>query len=86
MLAHSEFDMIWSDDHSCKADEEGEMKTRVVNATEFKAKCLSLLDEVAAQDETITITKRGRRSDPPRKGPGNHPEAPGWAKYGLLAT
>jgi prevent-host-death family protein len=36
------------------------MKARVVNATEFKAKCLALLDEVEAQAGTITITKRGR--------------------------
>ena len=36
------------------------MKTRVVSATEFKAKCLSLIDEVDAQGGTITITKRGR--------------------------
>jgi prevent-host-death family protein len=36
------------------------MKTRVVSATEFKAKCLALLDEVEQQADTITITKRGR--------------------------
>ena len=36
------------------------MKNRVVNATEFKAKCLALLDEVDQQGGTITITKRGR--------------------------
>ena len=32
----------------------------VVNATEFKAKCLALLDQVDAEGGTITITKRGR--------------------------
>jgi len=31
-----------------------------VNATEFKAKCLSLIDKVEANGETVTITKRGR--------------------------
>jgi prevent-host-death family protein len=31
-----------------------------VPATEFKAKCLSLLDEVNESGETIEITKRGR--------------------------
>ncbi len=36
------------------------MKNRQVTATEFKAKCLALLDEVNEQRETITITKRGR--------------------------
>jgi prevent-host-death family protein len=36
------------------------MKNRQVTATEFKAKCLALLDEVNEQRDTITITKRGR--------------------------
>lgn len=35
------------------------MGTRVVNVTEFKAKCLALLNEVD-KGETITVTKRGR--------------------------
>jgi prevent-host-death family protein len=35
----------------------GHMK---VNATEFKAKCLSLIDRVHAKGEVVTITKRGR--------------------------
>jgi prevent-host-death family protein len=35
------------------------MKTRVVSATEFKAKCLSLLDEIEQQADSITITRRG---------------------------
>jgi prevent-host-death family protein len=35
------------------------MRSRIVNATEFKAKCLTLLDQVD-QGETITVTKRGR--------------------------
>jgi prevent-host-death family protein len=36
------------------------MKTRVVSATEFKAKCLALLDEVEQRGGPITITRRGR--------------------------
>jgi prevent-host-death family protein len=36
------------------------MKTRVVSATELKAKCLALLDEVDDRGQTITVTKRGR--------------------------
>ena len=36
------------------------MKSRVVSVTEFKAKCLALLDEVGERGGTITITKRGR--------------------------
>ena len=31
-----------------------------VNATEFKAKCLSLIDRAHSKGEVITITKRGR--------------------------
>jgi len=36
------------------------MKHRVIGATEFKAKCLALLDEVEESGGTITVTKRGR--------------------------
>lgn len=32
---------------------------RTVNATEFKAKCLALLDEVQGEGLSLTITKRG---------------------------
>jgi prevent-host-death family protein len=44
-----------------------------VAATEFKAKCLELMDRVAEGRETYVITKRGKpvaklvRADPPRK-------------------
>ena len=31
-----------------------------INAAEFKAKCLKLLDEVAATHEPLVITKRGK--------------------------
>ena len=36
------------------------MKTRLIGATEFKARCLALLDEIEDQGGTITVTKRGR--------------------------
>ncbi len=36
------------------------MSSRTVSASEFKAKCLAMLDEVAATGEEIVITKRGR--------------------------
>lgn len=36
------------------------MTARVIGATEFKAKCLGLLDEIEERGESITITKRGR--------------------------
>jgi prevent-host-death family protein len=35
------------------------MASRVVSATEFKAKCLAMLDEVKERGDSITITKRG---------------------------
>jgi prevent-host-death family protein len=36
------------------------MKTRIVSATEFKAKCLALLYEIEERGGAITITRRGR--------------------------
>ncbi len=38
----------------------GDPRSRTVPAAEFKAKCLSLLDEVAATGVPLVITKRGR--------------------------
>ena len=32
---------------------------RVIKASEFKAKCLKIMDEVAASGETVVITKNG---------------------------
>ena len=37
-----------------------EMASRIVKASEFKAKCLKLMDEIAATGDTITVTKNGR--------------------------
>ncbi|MCY3506943.1 MAG: type II toxin-antitoxin system prevent-host-death family antitoxin [Chloroflexi bacterium] len=34
--------------------------TRTMNASDFRAKCLALLDEVAESGEEIVITKRGK--------------------------
>lgn len=36
------------------------MATRTIGAGEFKAKCLALLDEVAATGDEIIVTKRGK--------------------------
>ena len=36
------------------------MSTRFVSATEFKAKCLGLIDEVENNGNSITVTRRGR--------------------------
>jgi len=35
------------------------MKETIVPASEFKAKCLRLLDDIAAEGSSLTITKRG---------------------------
>lgn len=44
-----------------EADREGSMGVpRTMKASEFKAKCLKLMDEVAATGEEILITKNGR--------------------------
>jgi antitoxin (DNA-binding transcriptional repressor) of toxin-antitoxin stability system len=34
--------------------------TRTIKASEFKAKCLKLIDEVAQSGEALVITKRGK--------------------------
>jgi len=36
------------------------MSDRTVSASQFKAQCLAMLDEVAATGEGIIVTKRGR--------------------------
>ena len=36
------------------------MAQRVVSVTEFKARCLAMLDELGQHGGTITITKRGK--------------------------
>lgn len=36
------------------------MKHQIVSATEFKAKCLALLEEISEEGGTVTVTKRGR--------------------------
>jgi prevent-host-death family protein len=35
------------------------MSSRTVSASQFKAQCLAMLDEVAATGEEIVVTKRG---------------------------
>jgi prevent-host-death family protein len=61
------------------------MKSTVVTATEFKAKCLAYLNEIE-QGSRITVTRRGRPvavvSPPQRRGwksPGNS-----WARKGRI--
>jgi prevent-host-death family protein len=58
------------------------MKTRVVSATEFRAKCLTLLDEIEQRGGSITIKRRGQPVavlEPAKKAPWKSP-ANSWAK------
>src|SRR5712671_2158201 len=48
------------DDHIRSWYHRGATKVLVVSATEFKARCLALLDQTEQHGETITITRRGR--------------------------
>ena len=41
-------------------DSSKQMGARTIKASEFKAKCLKLMDEVAESGEEIVITKNGR--------------------------
>jgi prevent-host-death family protein len=50
---------------------------RSIRASEFKAKCLAILDEVSRTGESITILKRGRpvgRLLPPLTSDAKHPQ------------
>lgn len=50
---------------------------RTIRASEFKAKCLAILDEVERTGETVTILKRGRavaRLLPPVPTEGRYPQ------------
>lgn len=52
------------------------MKT--VGASEFKAKCLAILDEINRSGETLIITKRGRpvaRLNPAAQGTSQYPQS-----------
>ena len=42
------------------AESDSSDSTRTIKASEFKAKCLKLMDEVAESGEEIVITKNGR--------------------------
>ena len=49
------------------------MPTRTVSASQFKAQCLAMLDEIAATGEEIVVTKRGRAVA--RVSPASEPES-----------
>ena len=52
------------------------MKSRTVTATEFKARCLALIDEIADTGETIVVTRHGKpvaQLAPPARKPWKSP-------------
>src|ERR1039458_6269158 len=52
---------IWSDQMTILDDHTVETSTSTLNATEFKAKCLDILDRLSRRELTrVAITKRGR--------------------------
>ncbi len=53
-----------------------------MNASEFKAKCLALLDRVAATGETLVILKHGKPVA--NLVPAQHPEPPQHALKGSV--
>ncbi|KZD09692.1 type II toxin-antitoxin system Phd/YefM family antitoxin [Oceanibaculum pacificum] len=62
------------------------MTASTMNATEFKAHCLQVMDEVARTGQAVTITKRGKpvaRIVPAREDP---KEAFGALKGWVVAT
>ena len=60
------------------------MGNRVVSATELKAKCLALLDEVQAKGEPVTVTKRGRPVATLRPVASKRPKSPKGAWVGKV--
>ncbi len=64
------------------------MKAQVVTATEFKAKCLSLLDEIEQRGTAITVTRRGRPVAVLGPVPGAKWKSPrnSWAARGVIAA
>ena len=61
-------------------------ETRTITASEFRAKCLKLMDEVAETGEEIVITKHGRpvaRLLPYRKRPAT-PFGRGTGKFEII--
>lgn len=65
------------------------MRSRVVTATELKAKCFALLDEVDDRGETIIVTKRGRPMatlQPAKRDPWKSPKGAWMGKVKIVVT
>jgi len=63
------------------------MPVFTVSVTEFKAKCLAMLDDLNEHGGTITITKRGRplaTVTPPRRAAWTSPEGAWVGKVKIL--
>jgi len=63
-----------------------EMKSSVMSATEFKAKCLACLDDIEQHGAQITITRRGKPVavlGPPKTN-GRKSSFNSWARKGKI--
>ncbi|MFN0301320.1 MAG: type II toxin-antitoxin system Phd/YefM family antitoxin [Burkholderiales bacterium] len=57
---------------------------QTVKASEFKAKCLSLMNQVAATGQTILVTKNGKPIAELRPHSGNRPASPFGMHKGIV--
>lgn len=57
---------------------------QVVKASEFKAKCLALMDEVASTGKGVLITKNGKPVAELRPHAGKRPKSPFGLHKGLI--
>ena len=59
---------------------------QIIKASEFKAKCLALMDEVASTGEGVLITKNGKPVAELRPHAGKRPKSPFGLHKGLIET
>lgn len=57
---------------------------QIIKASEFKAKCLALMDQVAATGETILVTKNGKPVAELRPHTGRRRSSPFGMHQGLV--
>jgi antitoxin (DNA-binding transcriptional repressor) of toxin-antitoxin stability system len=62
----------------------GEHSMQTIKASEFKAKCLALMDEVARTGKTMVVTKNGKPVAELRAYTGKRPKSPIGLHKGLI--
>ena len=58
---------------------------QTIKASEFKAKCLALMDEVARTGKPVVVTKHGKPVAELRRYAGTRPKSPIGLHKGLIA-